>query len=101
MPSGRPHRARGFTFVELMVVVTIIVILISMAIPIYNRSIIRAKESVLANNLQTLRNVLDSYGIANTFEIYPGTHTSAVASRFQNHVMPFFSKNLCLTGKCR
>jgi general secretion pathway protein G len=44
-------RRRGFTFVELMVVITIIVILISMAIPIYNRSIIRAEESVLANNL--------------------------------------------------
>ena len=25
----------------------------------------------------------------------PGTHTSAVADRFQNHVLPFFSKNLC------
>jgi general secretion pathway protein G len=54
-------RRRGFTFVELMVVITIIVILISMAIPIYNRSIIRAKESVLANNLYTLRTVIDQY----------------------------------------
>jgi general secretion pathway protein G len=54
-------RLRGFTFVELMVVVTIIVILISMAIPIYNRSIIRAKESVLKNNLFTLRTVIDNY----------------------------------------
>jgi enterochelin esterase-like enzyme len=45
-----------------------------------------------------LHDILDSYGIANTFEIYSGTHTSAVADRFQNHVMPFFSKNLC-TGK--
>jgi general secretion pathway protein G len=54
-------RRRGFTFVELMVVITIIVILISMAIPIYNRSIIRAKESVLANNLFTLRTVIDQY----------------------------------------
>ena len=44
-----------------MVVVTIIVILISMAIPIYNRSIIRAKESVLHNNLFTLRTVIDNY----------------------------------------
>jgi general secretion pathway protein G len=55
------HRLRGFTFVELMVVVTIMVILISMAIPIYNRSIIRAKESVLKNNLFTLRTVIDNY----------------------------------------
>ena len=43
-----------------MVVITIMVILISMAIPIYNRSIIRAKESVLQNNLYTLRTVIDN-----------------------------------------
>jgi len=59
--ARRARRLRGFTFVELMVVITIIVILISMAIPIYNRSIIRAKESVLANNLFTMRTVIDNY----------------------------------------
>lgn len=48
-----------------------------------------------------LHNILDSYGVANSFEIYPGTHTSAVADRFQNHVMPFFSKNLCFTAGCK
>ena len=48
-----------------------------------------------------LHEVLEKYGIANGFEIYPGTHTSAVADRFQNHVMPFFSKNLCFTSGCR
>jgi enterochelin esterase-like enzyme len=48
-----------------------------------------------------LHDVLDKYGIANGFEIYSGTHTSAVADRFQNHVLPFFSKNLCFTGDCR
>ena len=55
------QRLRGFTFVELMVVITIMVILITMAIPIYNRSIIRAKESVLKNNLFTMRTVIDNY----------------------------------------
>ncbi len=55
------RRRRGFTFVEMMVVITIIVILISIAIPIYKRSIIRAKESVLHNNLFTLRTVIDNY----------------------------------------
>ena len=44
-----------------MVVITIIVLLISMAIPIYSRSITRAKESVLKNNLFTLRTVIDNY----------------------------------------
>jgi enterochelin esterase-like enzyme len=57
------------------------------------------------DNLRTdtikLHDVLDKYGIANTFEIYSGTHTSAVADRFQNHVMPFFSKNLCSGRNCQ
>jgi enterochelin esterase-like enzyme len=48
-----------------------------------------------------LHDILDGYGIANSFEIYPGTHTSAVADRFQNHVLPFFSKNLCFSADCR
>ncbi len=47
-----------------------------------------------------LHNILDSYGVANSFTIYSGTHTSVVADRFQNHVMPFFSKNLCFTKDC-
>jgi S-formylglutathione hydrolase FrmB len=48
-----------------------------------------------------LHDVLDTYGIKNGFEIYKGTHTSAVADRFQNHVMPFFSQNLCFTAGCK
>jgi enterochelin esterase-like enzyme len=48
-----------------------------------------------------LHAIFDSYGIANSFEIYPGTHTSAVADRFQNHVLPFFSKNLCSQAGCK
>ncbi len=48
-----------------------------------------------------LHEVLDKYGIANSFELYQGTHTSAVAVRFQNYVMPFFSKHLCHGNNCR
>lgn len=48
-----------------------------------------------------LHTIFDNYGIANTFEIYSGTHVSAVADRFQNHVLPFFGKNLCFTTDCR
>jgi len=48
-----------------------------------------------------LHDIFDKYGIVNGFEIYSGTHTSAVADRFQNHVMPFFSKHLCFTSACK
>jgi enterochelin esterase-like enzyme len=48
-----------------------------------------------------LHDVLDVYGIKHGFEIYQGTHTSAVADRFQNHVLPFFSRNLCFKAGCR
>ena len=48
-----------------------------------------------------LHDALDNYGIANAFEVYSGTHTSRVADRFQNHVIPFFSQNLCFTAVCR
>jgi enterochelin esterase-like enzyme len=50
---------------------------------------------------QKLHDILDRYGIRNSFEMYHGTHTSAVADRIQNHVMPFFSQNLCSTQGCR
>ena len=49
-----------------------------------------------------LHEALDKYGIANSFEVYQGTHTSKMAVRFQNYVMPFFSRNLCFkTGGCQ
>jgi len=48
-----------------------------------------------------LHGILDNYGIPNSFEIYAGTHTSAVADRFQNYVMPFFGQNLCFTESCK
>lgn len=55
----------------------------------------------LKNDATKLHEVMDTYGIANSFEIYSGTHTSAVAVRFQNYVMPFFSKNLCSGTNCQ
>lgn len=46
-----------------------------------------------------LHEVLDSYGVPNHFEIYPGTHTSRVAFRFQDQLVPFFSQNLVFEGR--
>jgi len=50
---------------------------------------------------EKLHEALDRYGIAHRFEVYSGTHTSAVAVRFQNYVMPFFSQNLCFDKSCK
>ena len=47
-----------------------------------------------------LHDALDKYGIANSFELYDGTHTSKVADRFQNHAIPFFSEHLCSKPGC-
>src|SRR5262245_54148222 len=47
-----------------------------------------------------LHDALDRYGLPHTFEVYSGTHTSAMGVRFQNNVMPFFSQRLCTAQKC-
>ena len=58
---NRRLRQRGFTLIELMVVISIIVILMSVAIPRYQSSILRARETVLRDDLYTLRSVIDQY----------------------------------------
>jgi general secretion pathway protein G len=54
-------RSRGFTLMELMIVISIMMILMAIAIPMYNQSILRARESVLRQDLFTLRSVIDQY----------------------------------------
>src|SRR4029077_6353158 len=53
--------SRGFTLIEMMIVISLILILISVAVPIYNRSILRAKEATLRQDLFTLRQVISQY----------------------------------------
>ncbi len=55
----------------------------------------------LRTDAAKLHEALDKYGIANSFEVYPGTHTSKVADRFQNHVLRFFGEKLCFDPGCR
>ena len=52
---------RGFSLVELMIVMAVVAILMAVAVPMYTKSLLRAKESVLKNNLFTMRRVIDEY----------------------------------------
>jgi len=51
-------------------------------------------QDSLKEDAGKLHDILDTYGITNSFQIYSGTHVSHVAFRFQDNVMPFFSQNL-------
>ena len=55
------RKARGFTLIELMVVIAIIGILVSMAAPSYQHIVQRAQETVLRHNLAAIRDVIDQY----------------------------------------
>lgn len=65
--SAAPRAARasryifGFTLIELLIVMSIVAILVSIAIPLYQKSLLRTRETVLRNNLMTLRTVIDEY----------------------------------------
>ena len=58
---SRRRQTRGFTLIELMIVMSIILILVSIAAPIYSKSLVRAKEAVLRQDLYAMRSVIDQY----------------------------------------
>ncbi|HSP68998.1 MAG TPA: prepilin-type N-terminal cleavage/methylation domain-containing protein [Bryobacteraceae bacterium] len=60
--SGSKRRLRrGYTLIELIIVMAIISILVSIAVPMYQKSLLRTKESMLHSHLFTLRTVIDEY----------------------------------------
>jgi general secretion pathway protein G len=61
MKSKVPGRNRGFTLIEMMVVISIILILLGAALPIYSHSITRAREQNLRQNLETLNKTIYQY----------------------------------------
>jgi general secretion pathway protein G len=61
IPNSPRWARRGFTMIELMIVMSIVVILVGIAVPLYQRSILRARETILKNNLFTIRTVIDEY----------------------------------------
>ncbi|MBZ5635348.1 MAG: prepilin-type N-terminal cleavage/methylation domain-containing protein [Acidobacteriia bacterium] len=59
--ANLPGARRGYTLIELIIVMAIISILVSIAVPLYQKSLIRTKESMLHSHLQTLRIVIDEF----------------------------------------
>lgn len=52
---------QGFTLLELMIVVSIVGILATLAVPSYQSSVVKAREAALQQDLSTLRDVLDQH----------------------------------------
>ena len=80
MPSARHRRGAGFTLIELMIVMSLIVILASIGLTVYTNSVIRAKESVLKEDLFRMRDAIDQY-YADKGK-YPVTLDSLVSEKY-------------------
>lgn len=59
-PNKR-RRSGGFTLIELIVVITIMGVLVSIALPNYRASVLQAREAVLRENLYRMRDLIDQY----------------------------------------
>jgi general secretion pathway protein G len=57
----RKRSQQGFTLLELMIVMLVIMILMSIAAPNYNQAVVKSRESVLKANLTSLRSVIEQY----------------------------------------
>jgi general secretion pathway protein G len=55
------HRSRGFTLLELMIVISVMMILMAVAVPLYQQHVIQAREAVLKQNLYQLDSLIEQY----------------------------------------
>ena len=78
--GSRVGRFAGFTLIELMVVMSLIVLLASIGLAVYANSVIRAKESVLKEDLFRMRDAIDQY-YADKGK-YPGSLQDLVSDKY-------------------
>jgi general secretion pathway protein G len=61
--GNRKSQTEGFTLIEMVVVISLILVLLAIALPMYNQSILRAKEARLRQNLATLNKCIQEYSL--------------------------------------
>jgi general secretion pathway protein G len=61
MSTRKTNKTRGFTLIELMIVISIIMILMGVAAPLYQQSVQHARESALHQDLKVIRDAIDQY----------------------------------------
>jgi general secretion pathway protein G len=76
----------GFTIIELMIVVTIVGILATLAVPSYQNAVVKAKEGALRQDLFSLRDVIDQHRADKGK--YPETLTALVSSGYLRGLPP-------------
>jgi len=59
--GNKLRRSWGFTLLELMIVISVMMILMAVALPLYQHHVIQAREAVLRQNLDTLNKVIEQY----------------------------------------
>lgn len=78
------RRQRAFTLIELVVVMAIVALLVSIAAPRYFRSVERAREGVLRENLALMRDAIDKFNTDNSH--YPDTVEELAAKRYMRKI---------------
>lgn len=81
-----PRKGKGFTLIELIVVMVIIAMLASLAVPRYFGSLQKSREAVLRENLHLMRDALDKYYGDN--DMYPAVLEDLVTRKYLRKIPP-------------
>jgi len=79
-----PARQRGFTLIELMVVIAIIIVLVGMAAQRYEQSVVHAREAALKQDLQTMRSAIQQFTLDK--QMAPNSLDDLVAAGYMSGV---------------